>query len=225
MSEMSSARWVRAGTTIAVIVGLGILVAWLRATAPAPRVDPSFDPALLSEDVVTCEEIITDVGEAGAGPIGRVISTEVLTCPFQFDGLQVRYIGEVVGDVLGRDGGSWTLMNDDPYALGDGPLTAGGTPRGTNSGLAVWLPEPLDDLADEPGRPGRRGDVLVVTGTVHRADPADGGGLTIRADEAEVLAAAVDIDEPIHWRQVGAAAVLGVLALLVLWRERQRRLS
>lgn len=222
---MSASRWASGATTIAVVVALALLVVWLRATAPVPRTDASVNLVLPDDDVVTCEELPSDIGEAGAGPIGRVTSGEVLTCPFAFDGLRVRYVGEVVGDVLARRGGSWVLANDDPYALGEGPLTAGGTPRGTNSGLSVWLPDPYDELADDPGRPGLRGDVLVVTGTIHRADPDDGGGLTIRADEVEVVAEAIAIDEPVHWRQVGAAAVLGALALLVLWRERQRRAS
>ena len=124
--------------------------------------------------------------------------------------------------MLLRDGGAWLLVNDDPYALDQGPLTAGEPPRGTNSGLTVWLPDPLTDLVDEPGEHGVRGDVLEIVGRVNRADPADGGGLTIRAVEATLLAEAVELDEPVHWAQVAAAAVLAALALLVLWRERQR---
>lgn len=221
---MNGQRWVTAAGTVAAIVAVGLLVVWLRATAPAPTADLTITGLPTADEHVTCAGLEgSRVGPGGNEVAGYVTSAAVLTCPFEFDRLRVRYIGEVVGDVLGRDGGSWVLMNDDAYALRDGPLTAGGIPSGTNSGLAVWLPDPQDQLADEPGRPGRRGDVLEITGTVHRADPADGGGLTIRAHDVDVLAGAVTIDEPVHWRQVGAAIVLGSLALVVLWHERRRR--
>lgn len=224
---MNTARWTTLMTSVVLVAAIAGVVVWLRATAPAAPTDASVQlPVGL--DPLTCEELGAEEAAAAADPpanrsVGRATSGQVLACPFEFDGLLVTYIGEVVGDVLARDGGSWLLVNDDPYALEEGPLTAGGTPRGANSGLTVWLPDPLDELVDEPGRADLRGDVLLLTGRVHRTDPADGGGLTIRAEEAEVLAEAVLVETPVHWRQVGVAGVLTILALFTLWRERERR--
>lgn len=225
---MNTRRWTTLGATILLVVGLAVLVAWLRATAPPSPTDTSVAADLVGLDALTCEELESEqadvVPDAPDGePVGRAASGAVLSCPFAFDGLLVTYVGEVVGDVLARDGGSWVLVNDDAYALEDGPLTAGGTPRGTNSGLTVWLPASVQQLADEPGRADVRGDVLEITGRVTRADPADGGGLTIRAEEVTVVAEAIAIEEPVHWRQVIAALVLAALALFTLWRERERR--
>lgn len=224
---MNTGRWTTLVTTILLVAAVGAAVVWLRATAPGSPTDTSVEVPV-GLDALTCDELEHEEAAAASQPdpdhaSGRAVSGEVLSCPFAFDGLLVVYVGEVVGDVLARDGGSWMLVNDDPYALEEGPLTAGGTPRGANSGLTVWLPDPLDEVADEPGRADVRGDVLAITGRIHRTDPADGGGLTIRADEVEVLAEAVTIDEPVHWRQVVVAAVLSVLALFALWRERERR--
>ncbi len=219
-------RWATIATTILLVVAIAGLVSWLRATAPSSPTETSVADILPPGDLATCDELETEA-ETGTlledQSVGRAQSGTILSCPFTFDGLLVTYVGVVVGDVLRRDGGAWALVNDDPYALEDGPLTVGDTPRGTNSGLTVWLPEPLDELADEPGRPDRRGDVLVVTGRVNRADPADGGGLTIRAEDATLLAEAVELEIPIHWNQVIAAAVLAVAALGLLWNERERR--
>ncbi len=223
---MNARRWRTLGASALIALGIGVLVVWLRATAPAPTTDTSVADVLPPMDALTCEELESDreaVTPDEDTVVGLATSGTVLACPFAFDGLKVLYVGEVVGDILQRDGGAWLLVNDDPYALEQGPLTAGDTPRGTNSGLTVWLPDPLTELVDEPGEHGVRGDVLQVTGTVNRTDPADGGGLTIRAEEATVLAEAVELDEPVHWNQVIAAVVLGLLALLTLWRERERR--
>ena len=221
---MTRRRWMTVGVSVLLVLAIGVLTTWLRATAPATTVATSVTDLLPAEDPLTCDAL--ENGEAPATEPDRVVglatSGAVLSCPFVFDGLRVTYVGEVVGDVLQRDGGAWLLVNDDPYALDQGPLTAGEEPRGTNSGLTVWLPDPLTDLVDEPGEHGVRGDVIEVVGHVNRADPADGGGLTIRAEEATLLAEAVELQEPVHWRQVGAAVVLAALALAVLWRERQR---
>lgn len=223
---MTARRWWTLAASVLIVVAVGVLVAWLRATAPDSPTDTSVHGVLPAVDPLTCEELTSERGAVTPDEdtvVGLATSAAVLSCPFEFDGLLVTYVGEVVGDVLQRDDGAWLLVNDDAYALEQGPLTAGDTPRGTNSGLTVWLPDPLTELVDEPGEHGVRGDVIEVTGRVHRTDPADGGGLTIRAEDATVLAQAVELAEPVHWNQVVAAVVLGLLALLTLWRERERR--
>jgi len=210
--------------TLLAVVAVVVLVAWLRATAPQSPTDTAVPAeALGGADVLDCEELEREGPVAATDGTRRAPSGAVLECPFAFDGLRVRYVGEVVGDVLQRDGGSWVLLNDDDYALRTGPLGAGGEAAGTNSGLSVWLPDPLDELATVPGRAGVRGDVLDVVATVQRADPADGGGLTLRVDDATLLAPAVELEDPVHWRQVGAAVALGLLALGLTLRDRARR--
>jgi hypothetical protein len=71
------------------------------------------------------------------------------------------------------------------------------------------------------GRPNVRGDVVEIVGVVHRTDPADGEGLTLRADHVRVLAPAHPVDEPLDlpqlWFALGAS---GVAATLWLVRRR-----
>lgn len=211
-----------------------VLLAALRSSAPEARLEflgEASPPGRGEEAFVTCERTLPDrptlpEGAAPPEPVGPVRSADVMSCPDLFDGRTVTYTGEVVGDVLDRDGGAWVLMNDDAYALESGPLPAHREFRGGNTGLSVWLPDQLVELADTPGRPGQRGDVLRVRGRINRVDPADGGGLTLRAFDADVVAEAAAVEVPVHTAQVAVAGVfaaLAVLAVLLQRRQAQRR--
>jgi hypothetical protein len=148
----------------------------------------------------------------------------VFLCPSAYDGMEVTYVGEVVGELLPRRGGAWAQVNDDDYALVTGPLVGHRERAGFNTGLSVWLEEPLADRITSPGRPALRGDVVLLRGTILRADPDDGGGITLRATELETLAPPLEIDPPLHVLQVVVAGVLSVLALIAtVWARQVRR--
>ena len=153
---------------------------------------------------------------------GRLTSAIATACPRLLDGRPVIYLGEVVGDVLRRDGGAWLLVNDDDYALAVGPFGAHRERRGFNGGLAVWVPDGLHEQLGEPGRHGRRGDVIRVKGTFLRTDPDDGGGMTVRADTLTVLEPSVPVEEPLNTPLVIAATVGALLATLAWWWARRR---
>lgn len=220
---------------VVALVAIAIMAALghLHATFPSRDLAPILEgvESIRGEDVerITCRRTLPDrppQGEdAQPDPVGLVRSTEVVACPSVFDpdgdgGAVIRFVGEVVGDVLRRDGGAWLLMNDDGYGLETGPLPAHDRYQGTNTGLTVWLPDDVVDPSSlTPGRPDRRGDVLVVIGRIHRTDPADGGGLTLRAHAAELVAPARGAPQPIHGRQAAIAVLLalvtGAVALYV----------
>lgn len=208
------------------VAAVGALLRTLNRTAPDADIDlaVSLPGDLASVARVTCPRALPDAtrrpGATLPPPGARVTSAQLVQCPDLLDGRGVSYVGEVVGDVLRRRGGAWVLMNDDDYALGRGPLPAAGTLSGGNSGVSVWLDGDLADLAVTPGGAGVRGDVLVVRATVHRADPADGGGLTLRATDGAVLARARRIEPPVHQGQAVAAMLLGIGALVMVGLER-----
>jgi hypothetical protein len=156
---------------------------------------------------------------------GRITSAIVSACPRLLAGRDVVYVGEVVGDVLRRDGGAWVQVNDDAYALEVGPFGAHRGTLGFSSGLTVWLPDGLHEGLGAPGRHGRRGDVVRIEGRLLRADPADGGGITVRARSLEVLAPSTVVEEPLNVPLV-VAAVAAVLLACLSWgwaRLRARR--
>lgn len=220
-----------AGGLVALVV-LVVAIHVVRATAPSVEV-PAVGvgaPDADDLDLVTCERTLPDAPElredvAEVEAVGRVRSSEVIECPVAFDGQVVEYVGEVIGDVLRRTGGAWLLVNDDDYALEDGPLSAGhGRFSGYNTGLSVWLPGPPPDL--EPGRSGRRGTIIRVRGVVRRSDPADGGGLTLRAlapGSTSIVAPAEAIERPVNRGQAVLAGVLAVAATGVVVAERRSR--
>jgi len=221
-----------------ILATLGLLAAMLagvivlESAAPelersAPAVIGLPGPAL--DEAVTCtraddRESIVALREQ-FDPDGRITSESVYACPRLFDGLDVRYVGEVVGDVLARDGGAWVLVNDDAYALEVGPLGAHRQLSGFNSGLSVWLPDGLHERIGATGRFGRRGDIVLVEGVLLRTDPADGGGITLRATSLELLAPAVTTTEPLNRALAITATAVMLLALgaiLVVRRRRER---
>jgi hypothetical protein len=222
-------RWLLLGPLAA--LALIVAAAW-----GLERAHPQLDEDLLVEAVppLALEDTQTCTRQADDGTIdairrelpvgGRVSSGQVVACPLAFDGAFVLFAGEVVGELLPRDGGAWAQVNDDAYALEVGPVLGHREHAGFNSGLAVWLPDAVAEQITTVGRPGVRGDVVLLAGQIHRADPDDGGGLTLRAARMQRLADGVEIETPLHVVQVAAAAALAVVALACgLWARRVRR--
>jgi hypothetical protein len=231
MSAAPRTRW----PLLAVVVVLGLLLALtgaLARSAPvapeAARVPSLLDdlPAPMLDDPIRCSRADERAGidelRRELAQDGRITSEIVQACPRLLDGRQVLYIGEVVGDVLRRSGGAWVQVNDDAYALELGPFGPHRETRGYSAGLAVWLPDGLHEQLGAPGRHGRRGDVIRVEGVLRRADPADGGGITVRATRMEVLAPSTAVDEPLHVPLVLSAGAAALLALAAWGWDRRR---
>jgi len=233
MSVERRTRW----PLLAVVVLLGTLLAMTSALARSAPVAPleargvpvlTDLPAPKLEEPVRCSRADERAGieelRRQVRADGRLTSDIVHACPRLLDGREVVYIGEVVGDVLRRRGGAWVRVNDDAYALETGPLGPHRDTRGFNTGLAVWLPDGLHEQLGAPGRHGQRGDVVRIEGVLRRADPADGGGITVRAERLEVLAPSTPVSEPLHRPLVLAAGVAVLLGLMSwVWDRRRRR--
>lgn len=212
----------------AVLTGTGLLERHRPVVDTAELVVTGLPPHSASAaNPRTCLRGVEDLGiediRAELRPGERISSDQIFACPQAFDGLDIVFAGEAIGDVLPRRGGAWVQVNDDAYALEVGPLGRHDDRRGPNSGLSVWLPDGLHEQLSGLGGPERRGDVVLLTGTLRRADPEDGGGTTLRAEELTVLADSVALDEPLHLPQAIVAALLaaGTVGLLV-WSHRVR---
>ena len=115
----------------------------------------------------------------------EVNSAELLEKWDQYDGREVIFRGEAVGDVMRRGGMAWITVNDDHYSR-EARLEAGEL-RGGNSGIAVWLPEEEAAKIGVLGRYGSKGDLVEVRGVFNADCREHGGDLDIHAVSLEVL--------------------------------------
>ena len=229
-SRRGRTRWLMIFPLTALAIVVAGIVALEAAAPTAEPIDRSVPglPPLGLEDERPCRRVVDDqtvleIRESFTQG-ERVSSTQVFRCPAAFDELVVTYAGEVVGDILERRGGAWVQVNDDAYALETGPLIDHRQRSGFNTGLSVWLPDGLHERIEGVGDADRRGDVILIRGILDRTDPDDGGGLTVRATELEVLAPSTEIEAPLHTLQALIAGLLAVLALVtVVWARRVAR--
>lgn len=215
---------------VLILVGITAGAYWLDRAAPVLELDgiavdvddPAF--AYVPRCVGENDDVIANDLRDTFPREGRVTSYQLFNCPRAFDRLTVSFTGEVIGDLITRRGGVWVQVNDDPYALTYGPIVGHSAHVGFNSGIAVWLPDGTHELIEMLGRPATRGDVIRIVGTFYRADPNDGGGLTIRAESTELVAPGFVVDEPLHTLQLVVAGVLTVLSVAALtFAHRARR--
>lgn len=210
-----------------------IVVGVVALEAAAPQADEligsieELPPVAVRDAARTCtrsdEATTAEIREEHQNAEGRVTADQIYACPQAFDRLEVVYAGEVVGELLPRRGGAWAQVNDDAYALEVGPLVGHRELDGFNTGMSVWLPDGLHERVDAVGRARQRGTVIAIRGTALRADPEDGGGVTIRASELEVLAPSMTVDDPLHLLQAVVAGILAALAIgAAVWARRSR---
>ncbi len=223
------------GAALAALLGLGGIVALteaLRHPVPggAPRV-----PELSARDgdpraETACDESLPREGlpraapgdDPAAAPV-TVTSNELYDCPQAFDGMRVRYRGEVVGAVLRRDGGAWVQLNDDVYGGTLGPLPAHRDYRGGNAGVGVFVPATVADEITSVGGPQARGDVVEVVGAFNRVDAASAESSVIRAERGAVVVAGQPFIDPLLPERRPVAAVVLLLAAAMTVAERLAR--
>ena len=206
---------------VAALVGLSHLL--LLPAGDVPLFDP---PVLEDENSKNPGEITCPSGQnlaARPEPM-PVTSAELIECPGLFDGEEVRYEGEAVGEVLLRSTSGWVHVNDDIYGVQIGPLSEHRTVAGGNSGMAVSMPRE-DAVRVTAGGHRRVGTALSIVGTFVRADRRDHGAPAIRATDVEIVRESRAVAAPpTSLRRVVAAAVLSLLiAAMALGVRNARR--
>lgn len=156
------------------------------------------------------------VAAAGA-PL--VDSVTLIEHPDRYDGKQVVFRGEAIGDVMERSDGAWININDDAYSRQGRKRRL----AGYNSGQSVLVSDKKAARAVKRlGDYNNRGDIVEVTGIFQKADPDHGGDMMIAADSLRIVKPGFAIPHPISTRKISLAitwlAISGVM--LALWRWR-----
>lgn len=206
--------WGSAIVVLGLMVALASVIAGTRALlVPRTDIDVPEPPALQA-----CDEL-------GDGTDEPVSSAQLLECPDVYDGQPVRFVGEAIGHLLPRPGVTWVQLNDDVYSLGVGPIELHHNPLGSNSGMAVGLPADAAAAVRNLGGARHRGDVVEVVGTFRVAEPLDGGGTAIVAQQVRIVEQGGSVEAPPATAQrvvaVGMLVMTASLALPVALRRRR----
>jgi len=97
----------------------------------------------------------------------EVTSNDLIDKAKEYDGREVVYTGEVIGDILAQGDHTWINVSDGSNAIG------------------IWVEAKDMQGIDTPGRYNMRGDTVRVTGVFHRACAQHGGDFDIHADKIE----------------------------------------
>ncbi|MFH1678523.1 MAG: DNA-binding protein [Candidatus Omnitrophota bacterium] len=92
-----------------------------------------------------------------------VSSVELIQAGQDYDGKEIIYEGEVIGEVMNRKGGTWVNINDGDNSIG------------------VWMPTELAAVIEYKGGYKFQGDIIRVNGVFNYACRKHGGDLDIHA--------------------------------------------
>lgn len=105
----------------------------------------------------------------------EVSSNDLIDQAKDYDGKEIVYTGEIIGDIMDRGEYTWINVSDGNNAIG------------------IWVKsEGLVDI-DKVGRYNSKGDTVKIVGTFYRACPEHGGDLDIHASKIEVIKKGNDI--------------------------------
>jgi hypothetical protein len=205
------------GLGFVVIFGTLALITGFIAGLPSLLTPPDAIDVFTDDPGAQCDD-------ARRGGVVRVRSTTLFSCPERFDGRTVTVVGETIGNLFsGPDDRRWVQVNDDVYSR-VGSLDSHHQTLGTNSGVAVLLPQ--GRTPQMLGGPGAQGDLLEVTGEFQLASPADQGGPAIIADRVTTTGQGKPVANPPARRLQLVTPVMvvitAVLGLAVWWRRRNR---
>jgi hypothetical protein len=124
--------------------------------------------------------------------------TEILNRASELDGQTVVLRGEAIGECIERRDYCWINVSDGTIAIG------------------VWMKKELVQRIGFWGGPEMRGDIVHVSGIVHRADALRGGELDVEALDLHVAEAGFRIAEGVpSWKRTLAIVLVCVTVVLM----------
>jgi hypothetical protein len=141
---------------------------------------------------------------AAQDPLGPAVGTkDLIAHPLAYDGKDILFEGEAIGDPMKRGGYAWVNVLDSDAAMG------------------IFMPSGYLASIKNYGSSRRKGDTLRVRGVFRRACPDHGGDMDIHASSIEVVKKGYETPHPINTIELALIPVFFLLAsiLFARWRK------
>lgn len=149
----------------------------------------------------------------------QVSSSALVEEPGAYDGGEITFTGEAIGEAMERGDMVWLHLNDDAYYQLN---SEEGTPLGGyNSGMAIWIPRRLTDEIEHYGDHSNAGDIIRVTGMFNAACAEHGGDMDIHAESLAEVTPGRRVREPLDRDKALWAVSLAALAAAVFFIDRR----
>jgi len=137
--------------------------------------------------------LFTNIAEAA--PV--ISAEELLKEAEKYDGKEVIYKGEVIGDIMIRRDCAWINVRDETGAIG------------------IFCPKELVNEIKHAGSYRFTGDIVSVRGTFHHSCPEHGGDTDIHAGRINIIQKGKTISHPLEPKKVKASIILPVIAFVL----------
>ena len=142
--------------------------------------------------------------EAAASP-AKVGAKALIADPRAYDGREILFEGEAIGDAMRRGDHAWVNVLDADAALG------------------VYAPVAATNEIGVFGSSRAKGDLVLVRGVFHRACPDHGGDMDIHATSITVVQPGHATPHPVNNFKLALMPLSIALAagLYIIWRKRE----
>jgi len=125
----------------------------------------------------------------------QVSSSDLINNAKQYDGKEIIYSGEIIGDVMVRGKFAWINVNDGKSAIG------------------IWLAKDLVKEISYTGSYKTKGDIIEAQGIFNRVCAMHGGDLDIHASSLQVIQKGEKVEEIISPRKIKVAIAFLIICL------------
>lgn len=167
--------------------------------------------------VLVAGSCVAPLSAVAAG--AAVSSTALVEEPLKYDGHEVTFVGEAIGELMVRGDAAWLHLNDDAYMMKN--VEEGAALGGYNSGMPVWLQADLGRTVTTFGDYEHEGDVVEVEGVFNAACAQHGGDMDIHASGLIVRVPGHQAADPVKAWKLPVIALLGIVVMAVWFAERR----
>ena len=126
-----------------------------------------------------------------------ILAEELLKEAEKYNGEEVIYKGEVIGDIMIRKDFTWINVRDETGAIG------------------IFCPKELVNEIKHAGSYRFTGDIVSVRGTFHHSCPEHGGDTDIHAERINIIQKGKTISHPLEPKKVKASIILPAIAFVL----------